>query len=381
MNNLSNRKAFVWVYLFTGTILFLIISAVSSIALVQASSSSTVNKPLIILVDNSGSMGRCSVVDSNNKCILDQEQPYRIDIVKESIRKRIDMMDNESAKIGIVELGNWRAYGNDYRGRCEAVKPLVLPELGNKGQILSALQEIRVNSDGVTPIPFAINSVVNDIFRSKNLLPAKILLLTDGSPNCTSESKLNFCDIIAGLAARDVELTVDIAGYQASGKDDDFISCARKYANMVRYLGSASNPAELDGLINKVQELPRISQTQPSNPSASLPDRITVSSPNGSISSLPSGSSVSQPNQESEKNCFLKNLLAIIFGLLCAICIILLFVLTISTIPVGRNMPGMRFVKSLIPVDQEKVNVLLMSLTAIATILGSFATYIASLSC
>jgi hypothetical protein len=76
-------------------------------------------------------MGRCSKEDSSGKCILDAEKPYRIDIVKEAIRLRITQPDLASTKIGLVEVGNYKAYGLSREQKCEAVKPLLTVDFNN----------------------------------------------------------------------------------------------------------------------------------------------------------------------------------------------------------------------------------------------------------
>lgn len=210
-------------------------------------------------------MGRCSIIEQN-KCVLDKEQPYRIDVVKDEIR-RIASTSLASSKIGLVEFGNWRASGlpkdPSNMEKCTAVKPLVMPTEGSRDQVLDALQSIKVNDDGATPINYAINYVINSILRKQNLLPAKIFLITDGSPNCKEVFQFDLCDLVAGLSARGVELKIDIVGYKADGKDSDFIECANKYPNMVDYLGSANTPQELAEKVDKA--VPPVVQ-QPKQP-------------------------------------------------------------------------------------------------------------------
>lgn len=245
----------------------------------------TANIPLLILLDNSGSMGVCSLTKKENGkdvCIPNAEKPYKIDVVKKVILDRLDssnsIADLGSTRIGLVEFGNWQSYGSlgtpepiltsaDSRFKCEAVKVLAEPKINNHQELISILSgnTIMANDSGVTPLGFAINSVIYDVLEPKKLLPARILLVTDGKPNCTNEHKIKFCDIVAGLKERKVDLTIDIVGYKADNidpstgqkNDKEFTDCTDRYPKFFRYLGSKNTTSELSGIIDYLVSYPK----------------------------------------------------------------------------------------------------------------------------
>lgn len=223
-------------------------SPVNNATIPTLSPSITPGSPLVILLDNSGSMGKCSQKDEQGKCLIDQERPYRIDIVKEAVRKRINQPDLASTNIGLVEVGNYRNYGLSKEKSCEAVKTISGPKSNNTSTITQGLNQIQANDDGTTPIAYAIQSVVYDLEANK-LLPGRILLITDGEPNCKKETKNNWvCGIIGSLVNNQppVDIKVDVIGYKATGKDQEFFDCAEKYPGVFTYWGSANNPQELE---------------------------------------------------------------------------------------------------------------------------------------
>jgi hypothetical protein len=210
----------------------------------------TSGTPLVILLDNSGSMGKCSVLDNKGKCIPNAENPTRIDIVKEAVRRRIIEEDLASTKIGLVEIGNYRGYPLNYQDRCKSVKTLISPALNNRSKIVSSLKEIQPNYDGVTPIAYAINLTRTNL-KKQRLLPARILLITDGQPNCEDDYQYDLNDLLNGLPASGIDMMLDIVGYKAYGKDNQFIECAKKHPQMVKYWGSVSTLEELDAKIKE----------------------------------------------------------------------------------------------------------------------------------
>jgi von Willebrand factor type A domain len=232
---------------------FLVFLSLDKAAIAKSTLSiSESDKPLVIIIDNSGSMGRCSVSDSQNNCILDKETPYRIDIVKQIVSEKIKQMSSTS-KIGLVEFGNYKEYNkinNSNKKPCEAVQILVKPVTGSRDKVLKYLQEIKANDDGVSPLGFSLRAVYNDILR--DLTPAKILLISDGAPNCLPENKESMCDLFDGWSERKIDLKMHIIGYKVNPKDTEFINCAKRHPGMVSYEGSTENPKELEEKIDGV---------------------------------------------------------------------------------------------------------------------------------
>jgi hypothetical protein len=227
---------------------FLLLLAIPFVLVVSIRDNIKSSIPTVMLIDNSGSMG-CSNVNNKGNCIPIKGQSYRIDDVKIAVRNRINQSELAATKVGLVEIGNYRGYKLKYDRRCEAVRTLVLPNIDARDRLLESLEKISPNSDGVTPIAFGLNSIHTDILKKQNLFPSRILLFSDGEPNCEKEYKYNLCFLVDGLAANNVDLQLVIVGYKATGKDSQFIECAKKHPEMVTYLGSANT---LEGLQDKV---------------------------------------------------------------------------------------------------------------------------------
>ncbi|MBD1934864.1 MULTISPECIES: vWA domain-containing protein [Cyanophyceae] len=283
--------------------------------------------PLMILLDNSGSMGKCSQKDAQGKCF--EEIPNRIDIVKEAIRERINQSDMASTKIGLVEFGNYKSYGTKERS-CEAVKTLTNLEINNNRKINEGLGQIQANDDGPTPISYAIKSVVADL-ESQHLLPARILVITDGEPNCKPETKEPwFCGIIGTFANNQppVEIKVDIIGYKATGKDGEFLECAKKYPDFFYYWGSANSPPELARKLKDAIPVPNPSTTPPSTPttgtSPSISPTFPPPLPNPSTTSPSTTTTVTSPSIPPD--CKLKTFIAIPLFLISFVIFITLFI-------------------------------------------------------
>lgn len=303
----------------------------------------TSDSATVILVDNSGSMGRCSKIDSQEKCVPDAEQPYRIESVKDIIRQRISQGSFSSSKIGLAEFGNWKSYGLSYENRCQAFKPLVLPSTDSRNKVSEALKEINTNDDGVTPIGFAINAVVEDIFRKYDLFPAKIVLISDGDPNCVKEYKINLCDIVAGLVGRGVDLKIKIFGYKAKGKDNEFRSCANKFPGMVEYFPSET-PAELDRNLERDSPPP-----------------------------VPTSSGW---------KCLFRRVGIVLLFIICALCIALLIAIIASLVfPNSFAWTVMGTLKLLLPSDPTSLALLIAAIGALATLISIWASGLTTISC
>lgn len=323
------------------------------------------NETLVILVDNSGSMGRCSSEpQTQSKCVP------KIEVSKDVVRQKLAEADLKSSKIGLVELGNWKSYGLDYQNRCKAVKPLVLPSIGGRNQVIDALKNIQANDDGVTPIGFAINAVVHDILKKYNLLPANIILVSDGDPNCEKEYKINLCDIIAGLAGRGVALHLHIIGYETNGKDNEFTSCAKKYPGMVHYWGSANNRKELEDKIDKVLSPLPVATPIIIPPQQEVLPPLSVATP----TTIP----IIEPDKRISWECRLKSLGIGLLFIFCALCISLVFAIIVALFLPNTNS---WVIKYLIPSDPVRLTLIIGAIAALATLAGSWATALTAIPC
>lgn len=218
-------------------------------------------EPLTIILDNSGSMSKCARRDAYNKCIA--EKPYKIDTVKEGLRRRISEPDLASTKIGIVEFGDYKTQGLDKKNACLAVKTTVPINSNNQSQIINALNRIQGNNYGATPIARAINHAANEI-EKQNPSSARILLVSDGSPNCNDVYIYGkICRVVDALSVNEkIKFHLDIVGYQTGGKDTEFIECAKKHPGMVTYL-STNTPEELNSTIDNT--IPKTNKPTPTN--------------------------------------------------------------------------------------------------------------------
>ena len=230
------RNAIYWVASIAIGLFLIFVSADKHKLTFAQTSLDDASEPLVILVDNSGSMGwgDAKYSSQNQKCLPGKTPRCKIDIAKDKIRKLLTKENFKSSKIGLIEFGNWREYA-DHQSRCTAVKPLVQPTIGNRDKVLKALEEIKANHDGVTPISWVLSYVFNDIFKPYNLLPGNIILVTDNEPTCKEEHKFYLNDIIASFKQQGVEIKLAIITYQAEGKDKDFKDCAEKFPDICKY--------------------------------------------------------------------------------------------------------------------------------------------------
>jgi von Willebrand factor type A domain len=207
-------------------------------------------------------MGTCASQDAQNKCIP-SEKPYKIDTVKESLRRRISEPDLASTKIGMVELGNYKAQNLEKKNACLAIRTLVPTNSKNQSQIINALDQIQVNDDGATPIADAIDHAATEL-EKQNSSSARILLISDGDPNC-NKGFLNkkSCRIVDALSQSKIKFHLDVIGYKTGGKDKEFIECAAKHPDMVTYL-STNTPEELNSAIDNT--IPKTSKPTPTYP-------------------------------------------------------------------------------------------------------------------
>ncbi len=236
------------------------------------------NVPIIYLIDNSGSMGKCSILDNQGKCVKDAEKPYKVDNAKSAVLQKIDPQlsgaDLIDRKIGLVEFGNWQDYGDpnikNLQGeaksilQCRAVETRVEPELNNRDKIKQELEKIKPNDDGVTPIAYAINYVLKnvlDVDIDNINVSAQIVLITDGEPNCDNEGQMGLCGTISVLKASTVALEpwfVDIIGHKIKTKkeENEFEQCAKKHPKFVTYHGNMTTRDELFNKLDCVSSYP-----------------------------------------------------------------------------------------------------------------------------
>jgi hypothetical protein len=222
-------------------------------------------EPLTIIVDNSGSMGTCASQDAQNKCIR-SEKPYKIDTVKDGLRRRISQPDLALTKIGIVDFGDYKEQHLDKKNACLATRTIVPTNANHQSQIINALDRIKINDYGASPIPRAIDHAAREI-EEQNPSSARILLVTDGGANCNDVYMYGkLCRVVDALSVNEkIKFHLDIVGYQTGGKDTEFIECAKKHPDMVTYLPT-NTPAELDE---------KIDQVLPSKPVESTPIKPT----------------------------------------------------------------------------------------------------------
>ncbi len=207
------------------------------------------NIPTIILIDNSGSMGKCSKKDSETICT--DIKPYKIDEVKEAIRIQLKQKNISSDRIGITEFGNVKYFPE--KNWCKSTRD-VLP-IGNHSQsdINSSLDEIKPNDNGTSPINYAVNRAIQSL-QNNNLKPSRIVLFSDGEPNCGDDSEnylKSLCQTIrSSYQSEDkIDFKLHIIGYKAN-KDRQFRDCANELPKIVDYK-TPKNKDELTKVVAK----------------------------------------------------------------------------------------------------------------------------------
>jgi von Willebrand factor type A domain len=206
--------------------------------------------PIVILLDNSGSMGNCVPLNSGG-CSVPELGKTRIDIIKKLILTRVTQTDLARTRIGLVEMGDYKRQGLPKEKACDAVETLLLPSDNSRNKFAEALQRIQPNDYGATPIANAIEHTATQL-QKKALLPARILLITDGQPNCNQGiSRKNICQAVRFLATEKIAVKIDIVGYKAENKDNEFRECAEKYPGVIKYWGPFDNPTEVADAIDK----------------------------------------------------------------------------------------------------------------------------------
>jgi hypothetical protein len=90
--------------------------------------------------------------------------------------------------------------------------------------------------------------------EKNQLLPARVLLISDGQPNCQGNGYIakHLCRILDATNKNSIQFKLDIIGYKASTKDAEFKECAKQHPEAVRYPDPANNPNELEITINKL---------------------------------------------------------------------------------------------------------------------------------
>jgi hypothetical protein len=211
----------------------------------------TPGDPLVVIIDNSGSMGECPETDSQGKCKLNKSESYRIDDVKKAIGDRITQPDMVSTKISLVELGNYKEYGQTKAQSCQAVSTLLPVGVHDISEFDIAFKKIKPNGYGATPLTFAIESVASNLEKN-NLLPARMLIVTDGKPNC-NEGYLakHICRLFGSFDSGHIDVKIDIIGYKARDQDSEFVECAKKHPGILTYLGSPNNIQDLGQTIDR----------------------------------------------------------------------------------------------------------------------------------
>jgi hypothetical protein len=243
----------------------ILVSSVNTVAIAQVENDIPAGSPLMLLIDNSGSMGRCSKVDAQKKCIKDGEKPFKIDDVKNIIRQQLSKNDLSFTPVGVVEIGNLKRFSNedinkDKKIVCKASENILPIKLHSNDEISRSLDKIKPNDDGTSPISYALNQTINSLIEKK-LLPARIILFSDGDPNCGDDyMQKDLCTLIEILHKKgEIKFRLDVIGYKAQ-KDQTFVDCAKKLPGVVNYYPTGN----IKDLTEKVEQLMPIRTNSPS---------------------------------------------------------------------------------------------------------------------
>lgn len=206
--------------------------------------------PLLIVLDNSRSMGKCKIISEEGACKIDAPLPIKINIVKVALRAKINQLNLGLTPIGLVKFGDLQADKIRHSSECQVLDILEEPRINNEQEILKALDTIEPNDSGETPISFAIDALIRDMQADK-LPSSRLLLITDGEPNCKKYSQKNFCEIIASYvnSSTPTDFKLDIIGYKRFQSQNSFKNCESKFPSIVKYIGTTNNLPELEEAI------------------------------------------------------------------------------------------------------------------------------------
>lgn len=175
----------------------------------------------IVILDASGSMW--AQIDGRT----------RIDIARESLG---DVLAGVSPDL---ELG-FMAYGHRTKGDCKDIELMVPPAPGTADQIAKAAAGL--SPKGKTPLTDAVRQAADALKYTEN--KATVILITDGIETCDADP----CALASDLAAKGVDLKVNVVGFGLSAADGEKVKCLADNTH-----GVYVDAQDSDGLKNAIQ--------------------------------------------------------------------------------------------------------------------------------
>ncbi|MEM7087804.1 MAG: VWA domain-containing protein [Bacteroidota bacterium] len=181
--------------------------------------------PIIFIYDASGSMW--GQMDGKAK----------VEIATSVLSTSINNLP-ENQSIGLV------AYGHRKKGDCKDVETLVTMDNNSKGQITSALKNIKPL--GKTPLAYSASLVIDQLRKSKER--ATIILITDGIESCDG----NICDVVETAKAEGIDFKLHIVGFGLKEGETKQLQCAANAGDGNYY--DAANANGLSDVLNEVTQ-------------------------------------------------------------------------------------------------------------------------------
>lgn len=197
------------------------------------------NSGLVLILDNSGSMGEVF------------EGDIKLNAAKKAIKNALENSQLDSLNMGLVEIG----------GHC-SVQELVPLDLNNRQDIVTAANNVhpRPYLDGATPIAESIHKASKMLKNYRG--EKRIILVSDGGANCQGEKDGDFplsaCDMVASLNNQGISFSLNLIGYGAN--DDKEFECIANLSDNYSY-DTPDNPEELRQEIEENSDFWKDSQT------------------------------------------------------------------------------------------------------------------------
>ncbi|MER6973861.1 VWA domain-containing protein [Nocardioides sp. NPDC000445] len=147
----------------------------------------------------------------------------KIQAAKQALNTVIDGLP-ESADVGMRVFGA-KVFGRKQKGACEDTQLVVEPGTGNRDDLRSAVSGYKPY--GETPIPVALKRAAEDIGSEGK---RSIVLVSDGESTCGDP-----CPAAQAIAARGIDLQIDVVGLSVSGKARKQLECIAEKGNGTYY--------------------------------------------------------------------------------------------------------------------------------------------------
>ena len=164
----------------------------------------------------------------------------RIEAAKTALRSLIDNTP-DSTHLGLRVYGNSNT-AEGSKESCTDSKLVVPIGLDNRDELRQQVDKYK--PAGWTPISYALEQAGNDIGAAGEGEQHTIVLVSDGEETCVPDP----CPVADKLAAKGIDLTINVVGLNVSGKAREQLTCIADHGNGKYY--DAENADELEDAIN-----------------------------------------------------------------------------------------------------------------------------------